>query len=138
MPFKLHFLGLLILSGSFLIPAPAPPPAAPVLISPANGALMDNGCKPKADGIKWDFDWSDVPGATAYHIKVFRNPNIPLINNINVQTSEYHYVSAPADHIINSNLNLWRWMVRARGPAGWSKWSTARAFRVEKLNTDCP
>lgn len=137
MLFKLHITGLLLLAGSFLMPAP--PPAAPVLISPANGALMDNGCKPKADGITWDFDWSDVPGATAYHIKVFRNPNIPLINQMNVQQSSYHYVSAPSDHIINSNTNLWRWMVRAKAPTGgWGRWSTARAFRVEKLNTDCP
>lgn len=140
MLFNLHITGLLLLSGSFLITEPKPlmPPAAPMLISPANGALMDNGCKPRPDGITWDFDWSDVPGATAYHIKVFRNPNLPLINKMNVQPSSYHYVSAPNDHIINSNLNLWRWMVRAKVHGAWGRWSAVRAFRVEKLNTDCP
>ena len=114
----------------------APPP--PTLISPAVGELMDNGCKPKADGITWDFDWSDVTGATAYHLKVFKNPALPLINNMSVLTSSYHYVSAPHDHIINSNLSNWRWMVRAKVHGTWGAWSAPRVFRVEKLNTDCP
>jgi hypothetical protein len=134
-------LGMLIVSAPKpLVSASAlmPPPPTPVLISPANGALMDNGCKPKADGITWDFDWSDVAGATAYHLKVFRNPNIPLINDMNVPASSYHYVSAPHDHIINTNLNLWRWTVRAKVHGVWGRWSGMRGFRVEKLNTDCP
>ncbi|MEO8433591.1 MAG: hypothetical protein ABI596_01745 [Pyrinomonadaceae bacterium] len=140
MPFHLHITTLLLLSGSFFMTAPKPPmpPAAPVLISPASGALMDNGCKPKRDGISWDFDWSDVPGATAYHIRVFRNPAIPLINNTSVVPSAYHYTSGPTDHIINSNLNLWKWMVRAKVHGTWGRWSAPRGFRVEKLNTDCP
>lgn len=115
-----------------------PPPPPPTLISPAVGEMMDNGCKPKADGIIWDFDWSDVPGATAYHIRVFRNPAIPLINNMTAATSSYHYASAPHDHIINTNLSGWRWMVRAKVHGAWGAWSPARVFRVEKLNTDCP
>jgi hypothetical protein len=114
----------------------APPP--PTLLSPAPGAIMDNGCKPKADGITWDFDWSDVPGATAYHIRVYRNAAIPLINNSSVATSSYHYASAPADHIINTNLNGWRWTVRAKVHGAWGVWAAPRVFRVEKLNTDCP
>jgi hypothetical protein len=140
MPFHLHITALFLLSGSFLLTEPRPPmpPPAPMLISPPNGALMDNGCKPKPDGITWDFDWSDVPGATVYHIRVFRNPAIPLINNMSVVPSSYHYTSAPADHIINSNLNLWRWMVRAKVHGRWGRWSAVRWFRVEKLNTDCP
>lgn len=117
--------------------APMAPPA-PMLISPASGAVMDNGCKPKADGITWDFDWSDVPGATAYHIRVFRNPALPLINNMGVASSSFHYTSAPHDHIINANLGGWRWMVRAKVGAMWGPWSAPRFFRVEKLNTDCP
>ena len=99
---------------------------------------MDNGCSPKPDGITWDFDWSDVPGATAYHLRVWRNPAIPLINNMSVPSSSFHYVSAPSDHIINANLNGWRWMVRAKVHGAWGPWSSHRSFRVEKLNTDCP
>lgn len=146
MTFHLHLTGLLLLSGLFLVSEPKPvaiaatplPPLVPILISPPNGAVMDNGCKPKADGITWDFDWSDVNGATAYHIRVWRNPALPLINNMSVPSSSYHYASAPADHIINTNLNGWRWMVRAKVHGVWRPWSAVRFFRVEKLNSDCP
>ena len=115
---------------------PAPPP--PTLISPVNGAIMDNGCKPKAEGISWDFDWSDVPGATSYQIRVWRNPALPLINNVNVLTSSYHYGPPSSAHIVNANLNGWRWMVRAKVAGAWGPWSAPRWFKVEKLNTDCP
>jgi len=129
---------LLIATPASLSSAPPMAPPPPMLISPANGALMDNGCKPKADGITWDFDWSDVPGATAYHIRVFKNPAIPLINDMSVASSSFHYASAPADHIINTNLTGWRWMVRAKVGTAWGPWSHARSFKVERLNTDCP
>jgi hypothetical protein len=143
---QLHIAVLSLLLGTLMGSTPKPivsgtlpmAPPAPMLISPASGALMDNGCKPKADGITWDFDWSDVPGATAYHLRVFRNPALPLINNMSVPASTYHYVSAPNDHIINANLSGWRWMVRAKVHGVWGRWSAPRGFRVEKLNTDCP
>ena len=146
MPFYLRVTGLLLVSGLLLASTPttlvssAPPmaPAPPMLVSPANGAVMDNGCKPTANGITWDFDWSDVPGATAYHLRVARNPAIPLINNMSIASSSFSYVSAPSDHIINANLQGWRWMVRAKVRGGWGPWSRVRSFRVEKLNTDCP
>ena len=99
---------------------------------------MDNGCSPKRNGIKWDFDWSDVPGATAYHVRVWKNPAIPIINNMSVSSSSFNYVSPPSDYIANTNLTGWRWMVRAKVRGVWGPWSTTRSFRVEKLNTDCP
>ncbi len=146
MTFLLRFTGLLLFAALFLISTPSPlvssappmPPPAPMLISPANGAVMDNGCSPKANGITWDFDWSDVPGATAYHIRVWHNPAIPLINNMGVASSSLHHVSAPSDYIANTNLSGWRWMVRAKVRGVWGAWSSVRSFRVEKLNTDCP
>ena len=146
MTFHLRFTGLLLLAALFLLSTPAllvssvppMPPPAPMLISPANGAVMDNGCTPKKDGINWDFDWSDVPGATAYHIRVWRNPAIPLINDMSAPASSYDYVSAPSDHIINTNLTGRRWMVRAKVHGVWGPWSSQRSFRVERLNTDCP
>jgi hypothetical protein len=108
-----------------------------MLISPANGAVMDNGCQDKSNGVTWDFDWSDVPGATAYHLRVWHNPALPVINNMAVPSSSYHDDS-PATYIINTNLIGWRWMVRAKVHGIWGRWSIVRSFRVEKLNTDCP
>jgi hypothetical protein len=146
MTFYLRLLCLLLLAALVLVSTPTPlvssaPPMAlpaPVLIAPVPGAVMDNGCKPMADGITWDFDWSDVPGATAYHLRVWRNPALPVINNTSVPSSSFHHTSAPHVHIINSNLNGWRWTVRAKIRGLWGPWSTPRFFRVEKLNTDCP
>ena len=144
MTFRFRFTtALLLLAGLFLLSTPAvpvssaPPVPAPMLISPVNGMFMDNGCSPRANGITWDFDWSDVPGASAYHIRVWRNPAIPLINNMSVPSSSFHYVSAPSDYVANTNLNGWRWMVRAKVGRAWGPWSAVRTFRVEKLNTDC-
>jgi hypothetical protein len=145
MSFHFRFTGLLLLAGLFLVSTPTPivssvpplAPPAPTLISPANGAVMDNGCKDRSNGITWDFDWSDVPGATAYHLRVWRNPALPVINDMNVPSSSFHYDS-PQTYVINSNLNGWRWRVRAKVHGTWGPWSIVRSFRVERLNTDCP
>lgn len=139
MRYHLHIAGVLTLFGLFAL---AEPPRmlqipSPKLLSPANGAVMDNGCRDRSNGITWDFDWSDVPGATAYHIRVWRNPALPVINQMNVGTSDYHYDS-PQTYIINSNLTGWRWRVRAKVGAVWGPWSRTGFFSVERLNTDCP
>ena len=65
MSFNLRVTGLLLLAVLFLISTPTPlvssatppppPPLVPMLISPVDGAVMDNGCTPKPNGITWDF-----------------------------------------------------------------------------------
>ena len=138
MPFHLHITGVLTLTALFALAEPArimiPPPT---LISPANGAMMDNGCLDKSNGVTWDFDWSDVPGATAYHIRVWRNPNLPVVNDMNVAASNYQHDS-PQTYIANQNRAGWRWMVRARVGSVWGPWSRVWVFRAEPVNTDCP
>ena len=47
---------------------------APQLISPVAGAMLDNGRTDRQDNIIWDFDWSDVPGASAFSFFVFCFP----------------------------------------------------------------
>jgi hypothetical protein len=136
---KVHVTLLVLLSGLFTITGSNPPasPPAPMLISPASGAMLDNGCQDKSNGVTWDFDWSDVPGATAYHIRVWRNPAIPAINNMGVASSSLHYDS-PQTYIANHNRGGWHWMVRAKVGGHWGPWSGQRFFRVERLNADCP
>ena len=138
MSFHLHITGVLTLSALFAMGEPArtlqiPPPT---LITPVNGAVMDNGCRDRSNGITWDFDWSDVPGATAYHIRVWKNPALPVVNQMNVATSDYHH-DRPQSYIINSNLLGWRWRVRAKAGGVWGPWSKIGFFRAERLNTDC-
>jgi len=139
MPFHLHIAGVLTLTALLAVAEPARrlQIPAPKLISPVNGAVMDNGCQDKSNGVTWDFDWSDVPGATAYHIKVWKNPALPVVNKMDVATSDYHYDS-PQTYIINSNLTGWRWQVRAKAGGVWGPWSKIGYFSVERLNADCP
>ena len=139
MPFHLHITGVLTLTTLFALVEPARTLQImpPKLLSPANGEVVDNGCRDRSNGITWDFDWSDVPGATAYHIRVWRNPALPVVNQTNVASSEYHHDS-PQSFIINTNLTGWRWRVRARVGGVWGPWSRTGLFRAERLNTDCP
>lgn len=139
MPFHLHITGVLTLSALFALVEPARTlqVAPPKLISPANGEVMDNGCQDKSNGVTWDFDWSDVPGATAYHIRVWKNPALPVVNKMDVASSDYNHDS-PQTYIINSNRLGWRWRVRAKAGGAWGPWSKIGFFHAEKLNTDCP
>ena len=112
-------------------------PASPTLTSPLEGAVLDNGCDFAENNIEWDFDWSDVSGATKYHLYVQHTGSpLALINDEEVTASAYNYVDS--GHIINANRLDWRWKVRALVNGIWSKWSEERSFDVEQLNTDCP
>jgi hypothetical protein len=108
----------------------------PTLISPRSGAVLDNGCIDKSNEIKWYFDWSDVRGATKYHLYVKgANAQYPLINKSNLTTS--NYLHKAMGYIATHNLNNWKWKVRAYVNGNWGRWSGERSFNVEPLNTDC-
>lgn len=111
------------------------PVPIPDLISPAEGAVLDNGCSDQSDWIIWEFDWSDVQGATGYHLFVKgRNAIYPVIDRA-VGESEYRFQSI--GYIIGQNQLGWRWRVRARIDTTWMDWSEERSFDVEPLNSDC-
>ena len=109
----------------------------PSLISPYEGAEMDNGCRDQSDPIRWEFDWDDVWGATLYNIKVWHNPEKPVINDAYVTVSGYKDVSQKS-YITESNRKGWCWKVRAKVGREWGEWSEVRCFDVEPLDTDCP
>jgi hypothetical protein len=112
------------------------PATSPALISPRNGATMDNGCKQPGEKIIWDFDWADVPGATLYNLYVMGpspNAKYPMIDR-NISTSKYHHESL--GYVADFNRNNWTWKVRARVNGVWSNWSTSRSFNVEKMCLD--
>jgi len=109
---------------------------APTLISPKNGAVLDNGRLDGRDIIEWHFDWSDYPGATKYHLYVIHvGAKYPVIN-VTTTRSSYHHISK--GYIINSNRFNWTWKVRAGTKDSWLNWSGERRFNVEPLNTDPP
>jgi hypothetical protein len=110
--------------------------STPTLISPRSGALLDNGCIDKSNEIKWYFDWSDVRGASKYHLYVKgATAQYPLINKSNLTTS--NYLHKTFGYIATHNLNNWKWKVRAYVNGSWRAWSSERSFNVEPLNTDC-
>jgi hypothetical protein len=103
---------------------------------PKAGAVLDNGCQPASDSIRWFFDWTEVPGASRYHLFVMGpSATFPLIDS-EVYGSEFSYWSC--GYIIAQNLFGWSWKVRARVNGSWSDWTANRTFDVEPLNTDCP
>ena len=109
----------------------------PELVSPAVGAVLDNGCSfDRSNEIQWDFDWDDVPGATAYHLIVQGAGAIyAAIDEPNIPESKYRW-HRPG-YIIDANSRGWRWKVRAVDGSD-TAWSTERIFHVEPNNTDCP
>ena len=109
----------------------------PSLISPAPGALMDNGRQDYLDSVTWDFDWSDCPGATAYHLYVIgAAATIPTIDNSMLTSSSYHHVAIT--FIADVNRLNWTWKVRAKVNGQWGEWSETRLFDIEPVNTDPP
>ena len=117
-------------------PSPAKPPA-PVLMAPAAGSVLDNGCGDGANPVTWTFDWADVPGATRYHLYVIGgNATIPLVDDDRVSASAYLYDRA-GGFIVDANRSGWRWRVRALVAEVWSEWSGEQGFGVEPLDSDC-
>ncbi|MGD9209688.1 MAG: Ig domain-containing protein [Desulfobacteraceae bacterium] len=121
---------------------------SPTLLTPADNAVMDNGCtttsETQKDPIIWAFAWSIVENATKYQISI-SNEEKELINKI-VTTPGYTYNclensdEIPDCDIQNSDGYL-SWRVRAGYGEGdgqiWSDWSKKREFTIEPLDTDC-
>jgi hypothetical protein len=114
-----------------------PDVVAPLLISPPAGALLDNGCFSGGDPMVWEFDWSDVPGASAYHLYVTHPAaGDPGIDQTGLGTSSYQF-NRPAV-TAGSFLQGWEWRVRAELRGSFQAWSRTGTFNVEPPNTDCP
>ena len=108
----------------------------PVLVSPDRGAILDNGCLNRSDSIIWDFDWSDCPGATQYHLYVIgSNARLPIIDNSNMVSSSYSYICIGC-YIIDVNRLGWHWKVRAMVNGVWGSWSSEQTFDIEPLDLD--
>ena len=108
----------------------------PTLLTPEEGASMDNGCANRENGILWEFDWSDCAGAQSYEIYVKqRNEQEPLIDRAALTTSSFSMLE---NRIVPEELRLgWFWKVRAEVNGVLGDWSPERNFDVERVNTDC-
>ncbi|MFH1032494.1 MAG: TRAP transporter substrate-binding protein DctP [Chloroflexota bacterium] len=127
-----------------MVPTVRPPTATPfplpkelVLISPDEGALLDNGRFDGYDRIIWNFDWSDVPGATQYQIYVIGDTSPAPTINTQISYSNYHWENygSIGGGNVDQNRFGWTWKVRALVNGVWSGWSQ-RTFNVEPVDTD--
>jgi hypothetical protein len=90
-------------------------PAAPVLVSPSNGATNQN--------TSLVLTWNPVPGATRYTVQVSAESLfvLPLVTDTAVTTT-----SRPVTGLLPATP--WFWRVRAANGAGASAWSSVRNF----------
>ena len=118
--------------------AAGPNPAlVPTLTMPADGALADNGCTTdEGEAIVWDFNWTDVPGASSYELWVkHRSSAEPEVHEMNLLTSSHRSGRiATAD---GEFLQGWEWKVRATVGGVAQPWTPTARFAVEPPNTDC-
>ena len=109
----------------------------PLLLSPAEGDVLDNGCSNRSDPTVWDFNWTDVAGAEFYHLHVQgASATIPLINVSALPRSEFQSART-GGYIVDQNRYSWYWKVRAMVDGVWNDWTDVRHFDVEPLNRDC-
>jgi serine/threonine protein kinase len=112
-------------------------PCVPNLISPEQNAVVDNGRYDRADDEIWDFDWSDCPEATKYHLYVkLPQAKNPVIDVADLVTSSYNHTENA--YVADFNRHGWTWKVRAQINGQWGDWSELWTFDVEPLDTDPP
>jgi uncharacterized protein (TIGR02145 family) len=105
----------------------------PDLNSPAEGAMLDNGCFDQTDEINWHFDWSSCPNATQYSLYVKGEKALNPV--IDVITAETEYESSGIGYIMDSYYLNWSWKVMAYVNGEWGEWSEERGFVVEPVPT---
>lgn len=108
----------------------------PELQSPQPTTVMDNGCLDKSDRIIWDFNWSNLAGASRYQIVVKQaGAEKPVIDTV---VARSYYRSVQRSYISDKNRDNWFWSVRAGKANGeWGPWAPEKPFQVEYVDTDC-
>jgi serine/threonine protein kinase/WD40 repeat protein/tetratricopeptide (TPR) repeat protein len=130
-----------------LLKAPVPatlkePPAdarlapGPTLLSPAAGATLANGSLDRKKPFVWDFRWTEVPGATCYHVQIRVANDSPRVDRATITMPSWSYSGQfyHPDHFLTG----WRWRVRALVNGAWTQWSAYRAFQVAPPETAQP
>lgn len=110
----------------------------PALVTPNPGEVLDNGCSDGSNPVHWAFDWTDCPGATAYHLYVKNHSASIAVIDVNTLVSSDYTFDRLGGYIVDRNRLDWRWKVQAFVNGQWGEWTAERSFDVEPLNTDCP
>jgi|GEM_PF-5890391 len=89
---------------------------APMPLTPLEGGKLTNRTP--------TFDWSDVPGATAYDLQVDND------NDFSSTVIDQSTVVSNYTPLTGLNAGTYYWRVRARSAADTSAWSTNRSFQI--------
>ena len=108
----------------------------PTLLKPAAGATVDNGTGDSKQ-MAWDFDWSDVPGATQYQLSMMHSSNLSVAPTRRV-TTIFNPTSSSYNLGNKWGVGGWRWKVRALVNGIWTDWSEERTFDVAALAINKP
>jgi hypothetical protein len=105
-------------------------------LAPSQGAILDNGCTNRENGIRWEFDWSDCPDAQFYEFYLQqRGTQEPRVDARNLTSSSFTVLES--GFIFEEARTGWFWKVRSRIDGIWSNWSPERDFEVEPVDADC-
>ena len=109
----------------------------PTLVSPVDGAVLDNGRTDGTGAIIWDFKWQAVPSAGQYELYVKNLNAVNPVIDATVASTNYHSLSL-GSYIASAFYSNWTWKVRANVGGVWSDYSTQRLFSVEPVDSDLP
>lgn len=118
---------------------PEPPlSCVPLLLSPDEGAIMPNGeidsngkCTVGRTSLARveEFDWTDVPGATMYHLYV--KGTTATYPWIDIDTPQSWYQKQQGGCVYDENRFNWIWKVKAYVNGQWCDYSPERHFDFE-------
>ncbi len=114
----------------------------PLLVEPADKAMLDNGCLNAKDPISWSFAWKPVTGADHYEISILQGGQTVITQ---IVSEPYYKLNCsktcqkiPECHVIKEDLEDWAWKVRAVSKSCkggyFSLWSEVRNFTISPLN----
>lgn len=107
----------------FKTPA-VPPPGTPILVSPANGEVIDI--------LTPTLDWQDASNAAGYRVQISKLPDFSsLVSDGSV--SESIYVRPSWSKLVRDTLYHWR--VSGTNAVGQGSWSETRSFRTPATPT---
>ncbi len=113
-----------------------PSTCVPSLVSPKPSAILQNGRSDRSAMHFWEFDWSDCPGATAYHLFI-KGPGTTFSladdDTLKVARAGYGFTNG---YVPEHRRRGWMWRVRAKVNDQWGEWSELRTFDVAPLEPE--
>lgn len=107
----------------------------PRLVTPADGAVMDNGCTNGSNGFLWEFDWDDCAAAESYEISLTHPGVEQPLGGSGLTVSSFTVLE---NRSLSEEFRFgWTWQVRATINGIVGDWSPVRKFDLEPANTDC-